>query len=313
MASLLVIGTWGIAHKDQMVLRALMRLFEGGVNINARFSEMLEECNVVFVPSDASCRFEPPCVAVRVADPEKGAQAFDHHADDLIVSAPLRMTNVIAVLQSAAQRLQGVVQHDPVQGLQTLFDLLSEGMRKARRGLLVVPASPGQQIVFDFVGQIVRTSMSMEVLLSGAYTLGKARRVNPVEEELIRALPVYSLRPLLWSVSTRLAQIGAIAPTRSGSYRLLRWPDASGLGTPGHPRLSALWTHRAMSLAQIDAKSGVAPSTTRWFLETCLALDLAVVDSGSDSQIAASMASATSTRSNSAGWLGHLRERLKLW
>ena len=43
MSDVLVIGTQGISHRDDMVLRALVRLLDGGINIRARFSEQLEE------------------------------------------------------------------------------------------------------------------------------------------------------------------------------------------------------------------------------------------------------------------------------
>jgi len=42
MSDVLVIGTQGISHRDDMVLRALVRLLDGGINIRARFSEQLE-------------------------------------------------------------------------------------------------------------------------------------------------------------------------------------------------------------------------------------------------------------------------------
>ena len=93
----LVIGTQDIAQKDQLVLRALVRLLEGGVNIRARFSEQLAECNVVFVPGDWPYRFHAPCITVRVLDPDDTAVALGQTAD-LTVATPLRMTNVIAVL-----------------------------------------------------------------------------------------------------------------------------------------------------------------------------------------------------------------------
>ena len=101
----LVIGTQDIAQKDQLVLRALVRLLEGGTNIRARFSEQLGECNVVFVPGHGAHHLPAPCIAVRVKDAEQAGDAPDGARDqeldqgmDLVVSAPLRMTNVIAVL-----------------------------------------------------------------------------------------------------------------------------------------------------------------------------------------------------------------------
>lgn len=317
----LVIGTQDIAQKDQMVLRALVRLLEGGTNIRARFSEQLGECNVVFVPGHGAHRLPAPCIAVRVKNAEQADDAPDGARDqemDLVVAAPLRMTNVIAVLQAATQRVHGAAQMDPVQGLQALFTLLRENTRTVERHRAVVPMSSGQQVVFDFLKQLVHTATPMEVLLSGAYTLGMPHRVSPVEEELIRVVPAHSLRHLLWGLSLRLAQVGAPAPDRVGRYQLLRWPDAVGLAAPGHPRLAALWTRSALSLEQIRATSGVPDLTACWFLEACLALGLAA-DRG-DSPAAAPAGAAPTEASSSSlaaaappGWFSHLRERLKLW
>ena len=66
MSDVLVIGTQGISHRDDMVLRALVRLLDGGINIRARFSEQLEECNVVFVPGNWPSRFPATCFSVLV-------------------------------------------------------------------------------------------------------------------------------------------------------------------------------------------------------------------------------------------------------
>ena len=315
MPDTLVIGTQGLAHKDEMVLKALVRLLEGGINLRARFSEQLDACNVVFVPGSGPAAALPAsCLAVRVREQVQEADACP---GELAVAAPLRMTNVIAVLQSAAQRLHGAVRYDTVQGLLSLFTLLGESTRTAERRRAVVPMSSGQQIVFDFTRQLVHTAMPMETLLSGAYTLGTPHRVSPVEEALIRSVPTHSLRHLLWKLSLRLAQAGAAAPPRAGCYRLRRWPDAVGLVAPGHPRLAALWTQRALSLEQIDAASGVPPAAARWFLEACLALGLAAEEArgGLAGAVAAVAGAATppAARAAAPGWLGHLRERLKLW
>lgn len=313
----LVIGTQDIAQKDQLVLRALVRLLDGGVNIRARFSEQLAECNVVFVPGHWPYRFHAPCITVRVLDPADAGAALEQTAD-LTVATPLRMSNVIAVLQSATQRVYGVSQFDPVKGQRALFELLGEHTRTAERRRAVVPMSAGQQVVFDFVQQLVHTSMPMEVLLSGAYTLGEPHRVSPVEEELIRSVPSHSLRQLLWSLAMRLAQKGASAPERTGHYRLLRWPDAIGLSSAGHPRLAALLTSRALSYEQLCAKSGVPEATVRWFLEASLALGLAVEETAPAAAATAVAAPAPAAKTPvpaaaPAGWLGNLRERLKLW
>lgn len=309
----LVIGTQDIAHKDQMVLRVLVRLLGGGTSIQARFSEQLGECNVVFVPGSGPHRLQAPCIAVRVQDAGPAGDPADG-VGDLVVAAPLRMSNVMAVLQAATQRVHGVAQVDPVQGLQTLFAFLRENTRTAERRRAVVPMGCGQQIVFDFMNQSVHTATPMEVLLSGAYTVGTPHRVSPVEEELIRLVPSHSLRHLLWGLSLRLAQADALSPERLGRYQLRRWPDAVGLAAPGHPRLAALWTRSPLSLEQIRVNSGVPDATARWFLEACLALGLAADhDSGPVVRPAAVHPYAPSAASAPSGWFRHLRERLKLW
>lgn len=310
----LVIGTQDIAPKDQMVLRSLVRLLKGSSSIHARFSEQLGECNVVFVPGCGTHRLQAPCVAVRVHETAPAGDA-SAQTSDLAVLAPLRMSNVMATLQMAAQRVHGVARVDPVRSLQALFTLLSESTRTAERRRAVVPLGCGQQIVFDFVNQLVHTATPLEVLFSGAYMVGTSHRVSPVEEELIRLEPSHSLRHVVWGLSLRLAQAHAAAPERLSRYQLRRWPDAVGLAVPGHPRLAALWTRSPLSLEQIRTTSGVPEATTRWFLEACLALDL-VADHGASlvPHLAPAPAQASSSSAPvPSGWFGHLRERFKLW
>lgn len=323
MADGLVIGTQDITAKDQALLKALVRLLNGGVNIQARFSEQLEECNVVFVPGQWPYCIHAPCIAVRVTDPAHPAVP-GHGASDLVVAAPLRMTNVIAVLQAATQRVHGTPKGDPVQSLLSLFWLLAERTRTAERRRAVVPVSTGGQIVFDFVRQRLHTFMPMDVLLSGNYTLAAPHRVSPVEDELIRVVPALSLRSLLWNLGIHLAKADAPAPERAGRYRLLRWPDAVGLAAPGHPRVAALWTDRTLTVAQMDAMSGLPAATVRWFLEVCLALGLAVDEAEADNPPSAPAQPVEPPSppplppqprpvAATLGWLGNMRERLKLW
>jgi hypothetical protein len=259
---------------------------------------------------------------VRVLHPDDEGSLPEATAD-LTVSTPLRMTNVIAVLQSATQRVHGASQFDPVKGLLAMFELLGEPTRTSERRRAVVPISGGQQIIFDFVQQQVHTSMPMDALLSGAYSLGEPHRVSPVEEALIGSVASHSLRHLMWNLTQRLAQTGAQAPVRMGTYRLLRWPDAIGLSVAGHPRLAALLTSRALDYRQLCTTSGVPEATVRWFLEACLALGLAVDESGSAAAPSPVQAAAPAAAHSNppparaaatpVGWLGNLRERLKLW
>jgi hypothetical protein len=306
----LVIGTQDIASKDQMVLRALVRLLAGGVNIQARFSERISECNVVFVPREWPHRPARACVVVRVFDPAHPARG-PLHDGDLSVTAPLRMTNVMAILQSAMPRVHPAAAFDPEKGLLALFHLLAERTPVAERRRAVVPLSPGQQLVFDFAKQLVHTAVPMEELLSGAYVPGTPHRVSPVEEELIPLVPSHNLRHLVWNLAGRLAQSGAVTPPRPARYRLSRWPDTVGLSVPGHPRLAALLTDRAMTLPQLVTASGVPDPTVRWFLEASLALGLAIEHANEPPHPAAPPPPPTAVAP--PGWLAQLRERLKLW
>jgi hypothetical protein len=311
MAEGLVIGTLDIETKDQMVLRALVRLLEGGVNIQARFSEQLSECNVVFVPGHSNVRVPDPCVPVRVFEAPTEVVEAVHGSSDLCVTAPLRMSNVMAVLQAAMHRMHRGAPSDPQAGLHALFRVLAEHTPVAERRRAAVPLAPGQQLVFDFVKQLLHTAAPMEELLTGVYTPGTPHRVTPVEEELIRLVPAHSLRQFVWNLASRLARSGAATPQRTARYRLLRWPDAAGLTAAGHPRLAALLTSRSLTLEQLKSASGAPDATVRWFLEACLALGLAVDDS--EATAPATPAPPTAAATTAPGWLSHLRERLKLW
>ena len=86
---------------------------------------------------------------------------------DLVVHAPLRITNVMAVLQAAALQLNVAAQHEPFLGQQALFKLIGEGFHTNALGRLVVPISSGQQISLSFVGQLLHTAMPLELLLGG--------------------------------------------------------------------------------------------------------------------------------------------------
>ena len=148
--------------------------------------------------------------------------------------------------------------------------------------------------------------------------------MSPVEDELIRVVPALRLRSLLWNLGIHLAKADAPAPERAGRYRLLRWPDAVGLAAPGHPRVAALWTDRTLTVAQMDAMSGLPAATVRWFLEVCLALGLAVDEAEADNPPSAPAQPVEPPSppplppqprpvAATLGWLGNMRERLKLW
>lgn len=314
MGSVLVIGSTDISAKDELLLRALVRVLDGGIGTPLRFSEHLPDCNVVFVPRHWPHRLAAHCVTVRVGE---GDDAPHPSGNELAVSPPLRMTNVLAVLQSAAQRTFHDTQpDDPMRALSLLFGWISKGLQTHERRRAVVPLGAGQQAIFDYAQQRLHTSMPIDTLLGGHYSVGTPHRVSPVEEEVIRSVPQHALRPLVWQLAQRLAEGGAAPVPRPGRFRLRRWPEAAGLGAAGHPRLAALWTHSAMSLDEICRSSALPSATARWFLEACLALGLAVEESA-EPRIAPQPPNPNTTPvqhpAPAAGWLSHLRERLKLW
>lgn len=314
MEGALIIGSLGIAPKDQMVLRALVGVLDGGISAPLRFSEHLPDCNVVFVPQHWPHRLAAHCVAVHVAEHQHAAAP--ELLPEFSISLPLRVSNVLAVLQSAAQRaLCGAKSDDSARALPALFSLIGKGLRTSERGRTVVPLDAGQQVIIDFTMQRVYTFLPMQALLAGQYEVGTPHRISAVEEELIRCAPSHELRPLLWELAQRLAARDAAGPPRLGRYRLSRWPEAAGLSAPGHPRLAALFTHRAWTLDEACVASGTkTPAVVHWFLETCLILGLAVEE---QSAVPAPAQAAPACEARSApaalGWLGQLRKKLKLW
>lgn len=299
-----------------MVLRALVRLLEGGVNLQARFSEKLPECNVVFVPALWKQNSAVSGVIVRMVDVLTSLSDTDK-GGDLQVLSPLRMSSLIAVLQCATQSLNKPKTFEPEKGMLDFFNLLAQGLARREQRRAVLPISGGQQVIVDFTNQLAHTAMPMESLLSGTYTLGETHRVSLVEEELIRSVPSLHLRQLIWGLAQRLAESNAETPERNGRYRLLRWPDALGLTQRGHPRLAAIMTKRSMTLRQIITTSEVPEASVRWFLEAATALNY-VID---DDKLTPTATVPTVQRSLPSipvasapkGWFGQLRERLKLW
>jgi hypothetical protein len=310
------IGAQSLSQKDELVLRALVRLLDGGVNIRLHYSDDLAACDIIF--GCESLAFEPApsekSVRVTVRQPLEGVSdlSMDTNAQgQLSVMSPLRMANVMAVVQSILQQAIPNRPQDVARGWHALYSVLSIRMKNADRRRCVVPMNPGQELVVDFVEQKIYTAIPSELLLSGRYGVGEPRRVSQVEEEVVRSLAPQSLRHLVWGLALRLAHANVQAPRLTDRYRLLRWPDAVALSRPGYPRLAALMTSRAMSCEQASVASGLGLSAVQWFVGTCLALGVAEKVALAEPE--AAVPTVQTPAAAAQGWLGQLRNRLKLW
>ncbi len=315
MADTLAIGCVGLADRDQTVLRALVRVLGNSLGNGLEFSVAPTLCNVLFVPAAGHHTCPRACVVVRVAQPgDAGGAAPD---GDLLIVAPLRMSNVLAALQTAAQRLfQAQGASDPHQALDGLLRIICDGLSSHEQRRSVVPIGAAGPLVLDFQQRRLHTALPLADLLAGHYRLGTPQRVTPVEEELARAAPAHDLRAVLWQIVGALAA-SEVAAGEGGlppgtRYRLRRWPEATGLAIAGHPRLAALFTNRALTLEQAAAGAELSAARVQRFMQACLALGLAAQEAGRPAAAPAAPAR-PSPASAAPGWLGMLRERLKLW
>jgi hypothetical protein len=313
MEDRLTVGSADLPEKDQTLVHALIRVLDGGMAVPLRYSEKLGECNVVFASSQWRHAAPNDCVLVRV---DSTARSDTPPARELSIAPPMRMSNVLQVLESAAQLLLGKQEAEsPEQALESqlaLFACIAKGLKTSEQRRSVIPLGAGQQMVVDFTAQRVHTSVPVETLLSGLYRVGEPHRVSPVEEEIVRSAPSHALRPLVWQLAVQLAQGSKSVPPRHGLYRLQRWPEAMALAIPGHPLLSALFSHRPLTLAQACAEAHMPAPRVHWFLEACLTLGLAV-EVAPNPAPAPMPAASLHAPAAKPSWLNQLRERLKLW
>ncbi len=301
----LTIGSADVAPNEQLVLRSLIRLLNGRHGLQLQYSEVLTGCNVVFVPANWPRRMPSRCVTVRVTP---GAAETPARTDfGLTVAAPLRMSQVVEVLRLAA----GLLSSNTDSGLTGLFRGLTRSVLSGERRVSVLPLLDGRSLIIDFSSEQLWTRVPMADLLADGYSVGEIRRATPEEMPMIEAWPSMRLRDLIWNASYQLGVTGAASSTLHGAYRLVRWPDAVALLRPGYPRLCALLTNRALTLEQVSRESGLPMPAVHWFIETCIALGLAVPSAPEGpAQNPAADASATPATSSV---FRRLRERLKLW
>lgn len=315
MEDRLTVGCADLPEKDQTLVHALVRVLDGGMALPLRYSEQLGECNVVFASSQWGHPAPEDCVLVRM-ESESAPRPEPLPARELAITPPMRMSNVLQVLQSAAQLLLGTQEaSSPEQALESqsaLFACIAKGLKASEQRRSVIPLGAGQQLVVDFTSQRVHTSVPVETLLGGMYRVGTPHRVSPVEEEIVRSAPSHALRPLVWQLAVKLAQASKSVPPRTGRYHLQRWPEAMALAIPGHPLLSALFSHRPITLEQACAEAHMPAPRVHWFLEACLTLGLAVEVTAAPEPVPAPDSPPVAPTPKPS-WLNQLRERLKLW
>ena len=302
----LVIGAAEIPVKEQVLLRSLVRLLDGRAGLPLQFSDDLAQCHVVFVPDGWTRRLPSLCVGVQLR--AEGAAPADGPSTGLVVSPPLRATNVMAVLDAAAalvaDRAAAVT-----RGPASLFLALTRLAAARERRATVLPVVDGPWLCADFATGLLHGRLSLDELLTGACDIGEPRRPTAAEAEALKAQPGLRLRDVIWSAAHRLGEAGVPAAELRGAYRLQRWPDAVALSRPGYPRLAALLTSRPMNCAEACAASGLSLDTVRWFLAAGVALGIAAPAEATDAPRLREPAPNPAQRS----LLGRLRERLKLW
>ncbi|WP_157085050.1 hypothetical protein [Hydrogenophaga palleronii] len=304
----LVIGALALQDKDAAVLRVLVRLLDGSMSLRLRFGEQLAACNIVFVP--AGCDTSHPGVRVQVTE---GPATCATDPGTITVPAPLRMSNVMGALHKALARIHPPALADQSAGLAALFQSLRQAVGPEAPPRCIIPLHSGHLLLIDAPRHRMQTAAPIEMLLAGECHPGTLRPAGRVDEEQLHSAPSHALRDFVWRLSQRLVDLNAAPPPLAAArWHLRRWPEAVALMAPGHPRLAALLTARPHSLAELGGLSGLPLQAVQWFLLSGQLVGVA--EHGA--VLAAEPAPTAPTPpapSAAPGWLGQLRERLKLW
>lgn len=296
----LMIGALALPPRDTTALRALVRLLDGSLGMDLRYSEDIAGCHVVFASPSASaaCPGRTTVVVTEAAVVSLGS------GSPITVGSPLRMTSVISALQQALSRGRSSRPVDRRRWLSALFERLQAALRTC--GHSVLPVGAGQLLLLDTVSQSMRATMPIEHLISHAHGLGALRPCTAVDEEVLQGAATHSLSAFLWRLSAAMVEARVPHPPLRGAWRLLRWPEAAGLMAPGHPHLAALLSRRPYTALELAERAGLPLPAVRAFLVTCDALSLGQLEEGAHPADAARGAMASV-------WLKPLREGLSLW
>lgn len=296
----LVIGALALPPRDATVLRALVRLLDGSLGVDLRYSEDIAGCHVVFV-SPSAPPLHPARTTVVVTEAAVVPLGTGY---PITVSSPLRMTGVISALRQALSRSRPVCPMDRSMWLSTLFARLRAALNAC--GHSVLPVGAGQLLYIDTVSLALHTTMPIERLLSQAHRLGVPRVCTAVDAQVLQGAAAHSLSAFLWRLSAAMVEAKAPHPPLRSAWRLLRWPQAVGLMAPGHPHMAALLARRPYTALELADRTGLPLPTVSAFMLTCDALGLGQAQEPADSSDAARGAA-------TSDWFRQLRERLKLW
>ncbi|MDO9436914.1 hypothetical protein [Hydrogenophaga sp.] len=301
----LVIGAHALQGKDATVLQVLVRLLDGSMTHRLRFSDQLDACNIVFTsPQHATAL---PGVVVQVADHPHPPNA---PCGGIEVPTPLRMSCVMGALHQALAVIHAPTVADPAAGLLVLFDRVRRCMGMGNPSRSVVPLDSGFLMLIDAQQGRLQTAAPLDQLLTGNWNPGTWRPAGLRDEELLHDSPTHALRDFVWQLAQRLVDVGAAPPPLTGTWRLRRWPEAAGLKAHGHPRLAALMTAQHHTVDELGAASGLPPLTVQWFVQCCQLFGLTEQrDVGKPASVVKRLATPNAT----PGWIGQLRERLRLW
>lgn len=299
----LVIGAHALPGKDATVLQVLVRLLDGSMSHRLRFSEQLDDCNIVFTAPEFADTL--PGVVVQVADHPHPPNASTGAIE---VPTPLRMSGVLGALHQALALIHVPTVADPAAGLLALFDRVRHCLDKP--GRCVVPLDSGHLLLIDAERGRLQTAAPLEQLLAGHAQPGASRPAGRRDDELLHDSPTHPLREFVWRLAQRLVDVGAAPPPLPGTWRLRRWPEAAGLKSPGHPRLAALLTTQHHTVDELGAASGLPTLNVQWFVQCCQLFGMVEHHEAGEANTGTARAASHKT---APGWLGQLRERLRLW
>lgn len=266
----------GLDARDRAVLVSMTRLLDGQSGLRLRWVEDANACTTLFVPHDWSHYVAPPRVLVRLTP--RGAKPADSPRG-LTVASPVRVNSMTEVLEAAAalhDLARSAVQREHARmALHALRDLLVGALLAGERRRTLLAVGGGHGMVVDFRTGEITSSLPQAELLIRPLQLAEPQRAPdttpwPGESHSLR------VSTLLWGLTHTLIDQGVSPRTINGRYQLKGSPEPAALTRPSAPRLVAAWTQRAMGVGEAAAASGLSAFEVLWFLNTALALGLAV-------------------------------------
>lgn len=293
------ITTVGLAERDTLLIKSYLGLLSGKTREDWRFRDA-GAADVCIAASGAAM----PRAQLHIRYLSRDEAPTVH--DDLCLASPLRVANVIAVLDQASQRLGAA----PVAPAATPIhmpaaaapaqpaDTLAEGLRARRGDEAQLWLGRGSTLVCaDFAAGRYRSN---EPLTAQHATADGWRRL-PAQD---LALPIEgALTWLMWTAGIAEARV------QPGVYRLRRWPDFGVLPhQPSFVRLAAFFARQPATAPAAAAAALVPVPDVEAFLAGCLMAGYAGADDSAPR--AAPPTPARSADTGLLGVLGRIRRRL---